>query len=161
MVVKIILGHFSPAHLPTVPQPLFTNCLLKCLPNCLSPHKRGFFCLFQSCPRAEGTCAAIERQFCLAAFRCLSRPSGKRIGLEGGGGKRYRGEGGQNLFFVGGLPVRRCTPPLLFAPVFGVLSSLRTQVHKPLHQNPLSRHRAQTQIFVFADVCRLWLAPRK
>ena len=47
------------------------------------PHKRGLFFFFQNCPRGEGNCAAIERQrlsrdnFCLAASRCLSRPSGK------------------------------------------------------------------------------------
>ena len=35
-----------------------------------------------------------------------------------GGGKTYRGEGGQKLFFVGGLLVRFCPPPppLLFLP---------------------------------------------
>ena len=46
------------------------------------PHNRGHFFLFQNCPRGEGNCAAIERQklsrgnFCLAASRCLSGPSG-------------------------------------------------------------------------------------
>ena len=46
------------------------------------PHKRGHFFFFQNCPPGEGNCAAIERQklsrgnFCLAASRCLSRPSG-------------------------------------------------------------------------------------
>ena len=46
------------------------------------PHTRGHFFLFQNCPRGEGNCAAIERQklsrgnFCLAASRCLSGPSG-------------------------------------------------------------------------------------
>ena len=46
------------------------------------PHSRGHFLLFQNCPRGEGNCAAIERQklsrgnFCLAASRCLSGPSG-------------------------------------------------------------------------------------
>ena len=45
------------------------------------PTREGFF-FFQNCPRREGKCAAIERQklsrgnFCLAASRCLSRPSG-------------------------------------------------------------------------------------
>ena len=49
------------------------------------PHNRGHFFLFQSCPRGEGNCAAIERQklsrgnFCLAASRCLSGPSGSRV----------------------------------------------------------------------------------
>ena len=46
------------------------------------PHNRGHFFLFQNCPRGEGNCAAVERQklsrgnFCLAASRCLSGPSG-------------------------------------------------------------------------------------
>ena len=50
------------------------------------PHNRGHFFLFQNCPRGEGNCAAIERQklsrgnFCLAASRCLSRPSGNGCG---------------------------------------------------------------------------------
>ena len=54
---------------------LCPNCLSKCLPNCLSPTREGFF-------PGEGNCAVTERQklsrgnFCLAAFRCLSRPSG-------------------------------------------------------------------------------------
>ena len=46
------------------------------------PHNRGHFFLFQNCPRGEGNCGATERQklsrgnFCLAASRCLSGPSG-------------------------------------------------------------------------------------
>ena len=46
------------------------------------PHKRGLVFLFQNCPRGEGHCAVAERQrlsrgnFCLAALRCLSGPSG-------------------------------------------------------------------------------------
>ena len=46
------------------------------------PHNGGHFFLFQNCPRGEGNCAAIERQklsrgnFCPAASRCLSGPSG-------------------------------------------------------------------------------------
>ena len=46
------------------------------------PHKRGFFSRCQNCPRGEGSRAAIEWQklfrdnFRLAAFRCLSGPSG-------------------------------------------------------------------------------------
>ena len=56
---------------------------LKMPPKLPLPHKRGHFLLFQNCPRGEGSCAATERQklsrgnFCLAASRCLSRPSGK------------------------------------------------------------------------------------
>ena len=52
------------------------------------PHTRGHFFLFQKCPRGEGNCAAIEQQklsrgnFCLAASRCLSRPSGYLWGAE-------------------------------------------------------------------------------
>ena len=55
---------------------------LKMPPKLPLPHKRGLFFFFQNCPRGEGNCAAIERQklsrgnFCLAASRCLSRPSG-------------------------------------------------------------------------------------
>ena len=59
---------------------------LKMPPKLPLPHKRGHFFLFQNCPRGEGNCAAIERQklsrgnFCLAASRCLSGPSGKPLG---------------------------------------------------------------------------------
>ena len=42
------------------------NCLLKCLPNCLSPTREG--CLFQNNPRGEGNCETIERQNGLAAI---------------------------------------------------------------------------------------------
>ena len=55
---------------------------LKMPPKLPLPHNRGHFFLFQNCPRGEGNCAAIERQklsrgnFCLAASRCLSGPSG-------------------------------------------------------------------------------------
>ena len=55
---------------------------LKMPPKLPLPHNRGQFLLFQNCPRGEGNCAAIERQklsrgnFCLAASRCLSGPSG-------------------------------------------------------------------------------------
>ena len=55
---------------------------LKMPPKLPLPHNRGHFLLFQNCPRGEGNCAAIERQklsrgnFCLAASRCLSGPSG-------------------------------------------------------------------------------------
>ena len=35
------------------------NCLIKCLPNCLSPTLEDIFFLFQNCPRGEGNCAAI------------------------------------------------------------------------------------------------------
>ena len=38
------------------------NCLLKCLPNCLSPTREGFFILFQNYPRGEGNCETSERQ---------------------------------------------------------------------------------------------------
>ena len=38
------------------------NCLLKCLPNCLSPTREGFFSFFQNCPRGEGNRETIERQ---------------------------------------------------------------------------------------------------
>ena len=57
------------------------NCLLKYLPNCLSPTREGFF-LFQNCPRGEGNCETIERQklsrgnFCPATSRCLFWPTG-------------------------------------------------------------------------------------
>ena len=57
------------------------NCLFKCLPNCLFPHKKGLVSVFQKCPHAKGNCKTTERQklsrgkFCLAASRCLSRPS--------------------------------------------------------------------------------------
>ena len=55
---------------------------LKMPPTLALHHKRGLFVVFQIFPRGEGNCAAIERQklsrgnFCLAASRCLSRPSG-------------------------------------------------------------------------------------
>ena len=55
---------------------------LKMPPKLPLPHKREHFLLFQNCPRGEGNCAAIERQklsrgnFCLAASRYLSGPSG-------------------------------------------------------------------------------------
>ena len=74
--------------LPTVSRQFLTrnhphpNCLLKCLPNCLSPAREGFFSSFKVAPPGEGNCAAIKRQklscgnFCLAASRCLSRQSG-------------------------------------------------------------------------------------
>ena len=58
---------------------------LKMLPKLPLPHNRGHFFLLQNCPRGEGNCAAIERQklsrgnFCLAASRCLSGPSGFSI----------------------------------------------------------------------------------
>ena len=54
--------------LPTVSRQFLThnyprpNCLLKCLPNCLSPTREGFFFFFQSCPRGEGNCETTERQ---------------------------------------------------------------------------------------------------
>ena len=47
-----------------------------------SPPQERAFLFFQNCPRGEGNCAAVERQklsrgnFCVAASRCLSRPSG-------------------------------------------------------------------------------------
>ena len=53
--------------LPTVSRQFLTrnyprpSCLLKCLPNCLSPTREGFF-FFQNCPRGEGNCETIERQ---------------------------------------------------------------------------------------------------
>ena len=59
------------------------NCLLECLPNCLSPTREGFFSSFKNCPYGEGNCAATERQklsggnFWLATLRCLSGPSGQ------------------------------------------------------------------------------------
>ena len=55
---------------------------LKVPPKLPLPHNRGHFFLFRNCPRGEGNCAASERQklsrgnFCLAASRCLSGPSG-------------------------------------------------------------------------------------
>ena len=55
---------------------------LKMPPKMPLPHKRGHIFLFQNFPRGEGNCAAIERpklsrgNFCLAASRCLSGPSG-------------------------------------------------------------------------------------
>ena len=55
---------------------------LKMPPKLPLPHNRGHFFLFQNCPRGEGNCAAIEWKklsrgnFCLAASRCLSGPSG-------------------------------------------------------------------------------------
>ena len=76
--------------LPTVSRQFLTlnyprpNCLFKCFPNCLSPTREDIFSLLQNCPRGEGNCAAIERQklsrgnFCLAASRCLSGPSGQK-----------------------------------------------------------------------------------
>ena len=62
---------------------------LKMPPKLPLPHNRGHFFLFQNCPRGEGNCAAIERQklsrgnFCLAASRCLSWPSGDLRNLSG------------------------------------------------------------------------------
>ena len=59
---------------------------LKMPPELPLPHNRGHLFLFQNCPRGEGNCAAIERQklsrgnFCLAASRCLSGPSGVKNG---------------------------------------------------------------------------------
>ena len=56
---------------------------LKMPPKLPLPHNRGHFFLFQNCPHGEGNCAAIEQQklsrgnFCLAASRCLSGPSGR------------------------------------------------------------------------------------
>ena len=53
--------------------------LSQCLPNCLSPTREVSLSSFQNCPRRD--CAATNRQrlscgnFCLAASRCLSRPS--------------------------------------------------------------------------------------
>ena len=84
-------------HLDALRQKLTPHCLaaifdsqlpspklsLKMPPKLPLPHNRGHFFLFQNCPRGEGNCAAIERQklsrgnFCLAASRCLSWPSGK------------------------------------------------------------------------------------
>ena len=58
---------------------------LKVPPKLPLPHNRGHVFLFQHCPRGEGNCSAIERQkvsggnFCLAASRCLSGPSGKEV----------------------------------------------------------------------------------
>ena len=67
--------------LPTVSRQFLTrnyprpNCLLKCLPNCLSPQERAFI-LFQNYPRGEGNCETSERQklsrgnFCPATSIC-------------------------------------------------------------------------------------------
>ena len=78
--------------LPTVSRQFLTrnyprpNCLLKCLPNCLS-HKRGLFILFQNQPRGEGNCETSERQklsrgnFCPATSICLFWPTGERDGI--------------------------------------------------------------------------------
>ena len=38
----------------------------------------------------------------------------------GGGGKTYRGEGGQKLLSTGGLLVRFCPPPFCPPPPFGI-----------------------------------------
>ena len=60
--------------LPTVSRQFLTrkcpdpNCLLKCLPNCLSPTREGFFASFKINPRGEGNCETIERQNCLEAI---------------------------------------------------------------------------------------------
>ena len=62
---------------------------LKMPPKLPLPLNRGHFLLFQNCPRGEGNCAAIERQklsrgnFCLAASRCLSGPSGRAFCTSG------------------------------------------------------------------------------
>ena len=74
--------------LPTVSRQFLTrnyplpNCLLKCLPNCLSPTREGFLILFQNYPRGEGNCETSERQklsrgnFCPATSICLFWPTG-------------------------------------------------------------------------------------
>ena len=81
---------------PRAPEKLTPHCLaaifdsqlpspklsLKIPPKLPLPLNRGHFFLFQNYPRGKGNCAAIERQklsrgnFCLAASRCLSGPSG-------------------------------------------------------------------------------------
>ena len=55
--------------LPTASRQLLTrncprpNCLLKSLPNCLSPTREGFFSFFQKkLSRGEGNCETNERQ---------------------------------------------------------------------------------------------------
>ena len=54
-------------------------------PQIASPPQERQFFLFQNNPRGEGNCAATEQQklsrgnFCLAASRCLSGPSGRSI----------------------------------------------------------------------------------
>ena len=79
--------HLSRDPFCETPKSLTRNCphpnrLLKCLPNCLLPHKRGFFSSFEVVSavrliarqlRGNNCLAAI---FCLAASRCLFGPSG-------------------------------------------------------------------------------------
>ena len=99
--IRAIVGLLHPEgparHLDASRQKLTPHCLaaifdsqlpspklsLKMPPKLPLPRKTGLFFFLQNYPRDEGNCAAIERQklsrgnFCLAASRCLSRPSGQ------------------------------------------------------------------------------------
>ena len=102
----------------TVSRPIFDSqlpsppsCLLKCLPNCLSPTREGFFILFQIELRGEGNCETSERQkfsrgnFCPATSICLFWPTGFGVsGFRGSAGRpghcnpKSIGEGASSLF---------------------------------------------------------------
>ena len=89
MALRDILMPRGKNRLPNVSRQFSTlnyprpNCLLRCLPNCLSPRLEDMFLLFQNCPRSEGNCAAIERQklsrgnFCRSAAAQLPSPRGQ------------------------------------------------------------------------------------
>ena len=60
--------------LPTVPRQFLTrnyprpNCLLKCLPNCLSPTKEGFLPSFKINPAVRVIARQVRDKNCLAAI---------------------------------------------------------------------------------------------
>ena len=100
--LRIVIPEGPARHLDASRQKLTPHCLaaifdsqlpslklsLKMPPKLPLPHNGGHFLLFQNCPHGEGNCAAIERQklsrgnFCLAASRCLSGPSGMGKSLD-------------------------------------------------------------------------------
>ena len=67
--------------LPTVSRQFLTrnyprpNCLLKCLPNCLSPTREGFFILFQINPAVRVIVRQVRDKNCLAAIFAPRHPS--------------------------------------------------------------------------------------
>ena len=58
------------------------NCLLKCLQHCLSPTREVLLLLFRNSLAVRVLARHLSGKNCLAAFRCLSGPSGE-AGREG------------------------------------------------------------------------------
>ena len=95
--------------LPTVSRQFLTrnyprpNCLLKCLPNCLSPTREGFLSSFKINPAVRVIARQVRDKNCLAAIfaprhQSVSQgPLGRRP--HGGGGWEKEGGGKRGKFF--------------------------------------------------------------